>query len=236
MYSKKRNILKYLVFFGIYFFIGSFYTVHAINVVSQVFTPQTSTGLGSSNSQISVSGSLSYMNKGNDSSTIGNYFSGYYHDTVLWYFQTNWSSNASENIRVISSTSSCSSWYGYKLGWYAYSSSFWFVDFDYNSNIFVYYCVVDKKLRGYSYNSQLWFQNFTGITFEIEADSNTVAAAPTGTGVFLNDSTTITAPASPGWGTPPKWQAVNSNFTTNTIQSSKIEFDSLKESLFYIIK
>ena len=239
MKQKKRNIIKYLAYLGIPFFVVFISSVYAADVVSSVFTSQTATASGSSNSIISVDNNLSYINKGDNSAIIGNYFSGYYYDSILGYFETDWSSNRTENVRVVWSTSACGSSYGYKLGWYAYSTAFGFVDFDFSNSVFVYYCVGDDSLHGYSYSEDLWFQNFEGITFDIETSPSAIPEVPTGTGVFLNDTTTIieeptTDPRDPV--TPPGEQE-DSNFSPNsTIQADIIKLDADKESLFYIIK
>lgn len=225
-----------LVIVSICFFVSFFYTVFAVDVVHEQFSPQTATSSGSNNSIISVNENLEYVNKGNDSSVVWNYFQWYYYDSMLWFFRTDWSTNPNQNVRVTSSTSRCPVGYWYRLWWYAYSSTFWFIDFDYNSDIFTYYCVQDKRLYWYAYSSSAGFQNFSGITFEIETNSNNIANI-SGTGYFTNDGSQLTtAPVAPGNETAPKWESVNSNFTSNTIQFDKIEFESLQESLFYIIK
>jgi len=101
MKQKKRNIIKYLAYLGIPFFVVFISSVYAADVVSSVFTSQTATASGSSNSIISVDNNLSYINKGDNSAIIGNYFSGYYYDSILGYFETDWSSNRTENVRVV---------------------------------------------------------------------------------------------------------------------------------------
>jgi hypothetical protein len=67
---------------------------------------------------------LSYINKGENSSIIGNYFSGYYYDSMLGYFKVDQSPDQSENVRIVGSTGICPSDYGYKLGGYSYSEEF----------------------------------------------------------------------------------------------------------------
>ncbi len=235
MQGEKKNFIKYLAFLWIPFFAVFISIVYAGDSVVEVFTSQSATASGSNNSIISVDSNLSYINKWDNSSVIGNYFKGYYYDSILGYFQTDWSSNPLENVRVRSSTSACGTAYGYKLWWYAYSTAFWFVDFDYNSSVFVYYCVDDASLHWYAYNETLGFQNFEGISFDIRVSAALDPVVPTGTGVFVNDNTNIIEsipPSSPG--NNGGWS--NSNFDGNSIQNDIIKFESQKESLFYIIK
>ncbi len=134
-----------------------------------------------------------YANKEDNSSIIWNYFIGYYYDSVYWFFKLNWDSDWSpQNVRIVNSTEKCD-WYWYKLGWYAYSEDFWFVDFSYNEDYFVYYCVWDKELHWYAYLENIWFQNFDWIWFEIapQVNSNidTIESDD-----FVNDDTEITNP------------------------------------------
>ena len=131
---------------------------YALDVVDTEFSPQVATSSGSSNSQVwfstggALTGTTSYINKDNDSDIIGNYFKGYYYDTVLGFFELDWSLDASQNVRIVSSTDKCSSGYGYKVAGYAYSTVAGFIQFDYSSDIYVYYCEVDKKLHGHAYS------------------------------------------------------------------------------------
>ncbi len=255
MKQKKRITWKYLAFSSILFLVSIYSSAFASDVVSSVFTSQTASGTGSSDSFISVDGDLSYINKWNNSSVVGNYFVWYYHDSLWWYFRTNWSSNENQNVRVVWSTDACPNSYGYKLWWYAYNEYFWFVDFDYDSSNFVYYCIWDKRLHGYSYSSDLWFQNFEDIEFEIEVIPSTVAEEPTGNELFVNDSTWVTnQPSSSTSSTSSSSSSTSSSTSTSSSSTSssssssswwsdwyfigwdQIEFEAVEESLFYIIK
>ncbi len=168
-----------------------------------------------------------YINKWNNSTIIWNYFQWYYYDDMFGFFKLDWSSNANDNVRVVSATSKCTSSYGYKLWWYAYSADFWFIDFDHNKDIFVYYCEADKQLYGYGYSKTLWFQNFTWIEFEIIPNVQTIVEN-TSTWVFVNDSTRIESIQT--------YTGTTSNFDYNSIWWDINEFDTTKESIFYIIK
>lgn len=233
MQSRNKNILIFLVFFGLWFFINFYYAAFA-DSVGYSFSNQSASQSGSNNSLISVGSYLEYINRWDNSSIIGNYFQrGVYYDSIFWFFKTDWSSNQNQNVRIVSSTSKCSSGYGYKLGGFAYSTTAGFIDFDYSGDIFVYYCVQDASLYGYAYSPSLWFQNFQGISFDI----NKVQEAPTlitGTWFFTNDTSAIKNPViEQNTLTPPNEQAINSNFTPNTIQANKVEFEAL-ENLFFI--
>ena len=197
--------------------------------ISQYIPVQTSADPGSSSSLVSFtwSNSAAYINKWNNSTIIWNYFRGYYYDSMFGFFELDWSNNQDQNVRIVSATSQCPSSYGYKLWWYAYSPDFWFIDFDYNSNIFVYYCEWDKRLHGYGYNKTLWFQSFEWIWFEITPNVWTIVQN-TSTWVFTNDTTAIETIQTYTWST--------SNFDYNSIWWDINEFDTTKESIFYIIK
>ena len=238
MQSQNKNIRILLVLWVLWFFINFYHSVFAADSIWYTFSNQSANQNGSNNSLISVGSYLEYMNRGDNSSIIGNYFRGYYYDSVFGFFKMDWSSNQNQNVRIVSSTSQCSNGYGYKLGGFAYSTIAGFVDFDYNQNIFVYYCVQDEKLYGYAYSSTVGFQNFQGISFDIESIPSPPAVIAW-TGVFTNDTSNIKNPTIETQNpiTPaPNGQAINSNFTPNTIQANKVEFEALRESLFYIIK
>lgn len=240
----KQIASKRLALLGILVSTIFFSYAYAADTTFDTFVTQISSWLWSNNSEISTelyprpSGSGAYyINKWNNSSIIWNYFEGYYYDSVLWYFQFDWSVNQSENVRVVGSTSECSDSYWYKLGGYSYSPSFWYVDFDYDEDIYVYYCEDEGFLRWYAYNSFTWFQNFTWITFDIGTTSDIVSDPPEWDDTFVNSSTDVLSDTT-AWDAIDPWNSeqINSNFTRNTIQNDKFEFDARVESSFYIIK
>ncbi len=139
-----------------------------------------------------------YNNKKNNSSIIWNFLSWYYYDSVYWFFKLDWSSDESKNVRIVDSTDKCP-WYWYKLGWYAYSENFWFVDFSYDNNIFVYYCIDNTVsewgyLKWYAYLENIWFQNFDWIKFSIKPEVVNNSALINDENNFVNDNTEITNP------------------------------------------
>lgn len=198
------------------------------DVMSQIIPTQTADDPWSNSSLVSFTSSdARYMNKGNNSTIVWNYFEGYYYDDMFWFFKLDWSNNPTQNVSIIGATTACWSSYGYKLWWFAYSQDFWFIDFDYNNNIFVYYCEWDRLLHWYWYNKNLWFQSFEWIWFEIRPVVRT-ESQNTSTWIFVNDTTKIETIQVYTWST--------SNFDYNSIWWDINEFDTTKESIFYIIK
>lgn len=208
---------------------------------------QSATWLGSNNSQIQIfPDTLEYHNAGNNSSVIGNYFVWTYYDSVYGNFQMNWSANQSQNVRVVWITSACGIGdYGYKLGWYAYSPLWWYVDFDYNDSVFVYYCENSQSLRWYAYSSQIGFQNFSGIVFDINHKDSALPEAPTLSTEFVNPNSQITnTPTQNTWQTwwfpsvPMNPEPNPQTFSSQPLRfnGQTIEFIPENESFFYIIK
>ncbi len=245
----KQIAIKRLALLGILLSTIFFRYVYAADTTSDTFISQSSTGLWSNNSVISTefyarpswSGAY-YINRWNNSSVIWNYFEGFYYDSILWYFELDWSNNQNENVRIIGSTSLCPNSYWYKLWGYSYSPHFWYMDFDFNQNTFVYYCEEDSSLRWYAYNSFNWFQNFAWIEFDIWAESDVEVTPPAPEETFVNSGTEVDD-ESVSWDTeaidavdPRESKDTNSNFTKNTIQNDRFEFDVRIESSFFIIK
>lgn len=234
--QKIKNFLKHhlsLFLFSI-FFSGFFVWVIFASVVfsETAISPQTSVWTWSYNSEIEIKeewASFSwayYVNKWNDSAVIWNYFRWYYYDSVFWFFKLDWSSNPSNNVRVYGSTNKCSTWYWYKLAWKAESKYVWFIDFAYNSNAFVYYCLDDNKLYGKAYWKNIWYQNFEWISLELIADVETLVEE-VNSDIFINDDTSINE-INPWWA----W----SNAWNNSLGWDIFHVDDSKESIFYIIK
>ncbi len=90
MYFQKKNIIKYLAFWWISIFAVLFSSVYAADSIAHVFTSQSASSPWSNNSVISTDSNLSYINKRNNSSIIWNYFTWYYYDSILGYFNVNW--------------------------------------------------------------------------------------------------------------------------------------------------
>lgn len=212
-----------------------FGVVFANDILSIVFPSDTADGIWSSSSLIQVFNDnaaptykAEYWNKWNNSTVIGNYFRGYYYDSVLGFFRLDEPSiDPSEWVRITASTWACPTGYWYKLWGYAYSDTVGFMDFDYNSNIFVYYCESDKELHGYGYSEIAGLQNFEGIGFEIIPNIWTIAEI-TSTGVFVNDVTNISDIVT--------FTGATSNYDYDTIGGDTFSIDATQESIFYIIK
>ena len=248
MEQQKKNLRKHLAIF-LFMFIPTTFLYSSVwwaDDIASSFSPQSSTWSWSFNSVVSVDSDLKYVNKGNNSSVIGNYFTWYYYNSVWWYFKTNWATTSNQNVRITGSTDSCNNSYGYKLWGYAYSEYHGFVDFDYSDSIFVYYCVANKLLYWYAYSEDLWFQNLEGITFDIDVTPSTIIEEPEWDENFYNDDTTI----ADRWNSSSSSTSGSSSSSTSSsstsgsssssgwffISADTIEFEAIEETLFYIIK
>lgn len=236
----KRHLHKRVndkIVLGVLFLVFGLYLYAFAADILLIITNQTATWRGSSNSQIITSSWFStdtdnkktlYYNQGDNSTAIGNYFQGYYHDTVLWFFILNWSPLTTNNVRIVWGTTGAEcSGYAYKLWGYAYSNTVGFIDFDYDDSIYVYYCLNDSKLYGYAYNKYVGFQNFKGITFNLFPTVTTTADV-TSSAVFVNDVTKINQATTYTWS--------NSNTSPWVVWWEQINLDDTEESTFYIIK
>ena len=218
------------------FFLCGILMSYALDVVNINFSPQSATWTGSNNSQIwfstggSLSGTTSYINKNNDSDTVGNYRRWDYYDTRLGFFKLDWNTtDTTKNVRILSSTDKCSSWYGYKFWGYAESSTVGYIQFDHDINNFVYYCESDKKLHGWAYSEQTGFQSFEGISFEILAVAQNPQSLPSWNDpLFVNNATKILI------NTTTSSNAVQTQ--TNTIQGKGLAKKTGQEIFFYIVK
>lgn len=76
----------------------------------------TASGIGSNGNTVSIfTGAVNYINTDNDSTTVGNSFSGSYYDSTYGSFKLDWSNNKSQNVRFMRATSRCPSGFGYEL-------------------------------------------------------------------------------------------------------------------------
>lgn len=182
-----------------------------------------------------------YVNRDNDSTIIGNYLRWYYYDTTYWFFKLDWSNNPNRNVRFVASVNLCGEWYGYKLSWYAkwvqtehnnWWSYIWFINFEYNTDIFVYYCESDKKLHWYAYSRDLWFQNFEWIWFEIRSELLLTEDLPSiinnnnKNSLYVNDFSSINIE-----------EDLNVPYLSwQYVQWDLFDLQKWKESIFYIIK
>ncbi len=226
--KKQTNNFKNILFITFLTFVLSFSIVLALDEVAENITNQSATATGSNNSVVIFltgwTDDPQYINAWNNSTVIWNYFRGYYYDSVYGYFQLDWddSGDIANNVHITGSTDRCSSGYGYKIGWYAYSEYYGFVDFNYDSSVYVYYCLSDQSMYGHAYSELVWFQNFEWIWFEIlTTPINTTPETTTSTW-FVNDRTNIID--------------VEWNPGPNVIGSDVFEFKDTGESIFYIIK
>ena len=237
MKNKNKKISPLPLFLWSFLFIVSVLYVFADDIIMLIPT-QVATSNGSSQSLIEFSKSWTsgwetyYADEGGNSTVIGNYFKWFYYDNNLWFFKLDWSANPSENVSIISSTEKCWDSYGYKLWWYAQSAGtfgeiYGYMDFDYSSDIFVYYCEGDKKLHWYAYTQYLWFQNFEWIGFEILPFSWSLLWT-TSSNLFVNDTTNINVKGVYTWS--------DSNYWKSGIWGDIFNIDDTKESIIYIIR
>ena len=205
--------------------IGITNLVYALDRAEWPVQYSVATGIGSVGNTISfLTGSITYINRDNDSTMIGNYFTGSYYDSTYGFFKMDHSGDLNKNIRIVGSTDRCPGSYGYRLGGTAYSTTFGYIRFDPSTVNFVYFCESDKKLRGFWYSSALGWQNFNGLSLQLETYSN-IALTFSGTTndpFFLNNRSSL--------GSSP---FVNG---PSGIQGDLRSTDLGKESVFYIVK
>lgn len=200
-------------------------------VLATTIETQTSTNQGSNNSlnifsTWSEDKKTKYINKDNNSDIIWDFLSGYYYNTLFGFFKLDWSTDKQKNVRIIGSTSKCWQWYWYKFSWYAKSDTAGLIDFDYNENTFVYYCLKDKKLYWKAYSHTIWYQIFDGISLEILPNFNSQIINTNSDKIFINNTTTIFS---------------NNIITTNTNKNLNVSWETQsvkywQEAIFYIWK
>ena len=225
--QKLKNIIKiqkYIIFtlISIIWISIAYWSFQSLQITSQQ-----ATNSWSYNSKIEIKSSswAYYINNRNNSSIIWNYFEWYYYDSLYWIFKLNWSSDINKNVRIVSWTNKCSSWYWYNLWWKAYSKYAGYIDFSW-----VYYCLSDKKLHWKAYSKFIWYQSFEGIWFEIITKAQANAILETNSW-FLNDSKDILNKEKIKWK-----QKTNSNAWSFKIWWDEFKIDDTKGSIFYIIK
>ncbi len=172
-----------------------------------------------------MTGAVTYINKGNDSTTLGNYFTGSYYDSTYGFFRMDHSGDLSQNVRVIGSTDRCSGSYGYRLGGTAYSTTFGYIRLDPSSVNYVYFCESDQKLRGFAYSSTLGWQNFAGLSLSLETYSSIelTFSGSLNDPFFLNNRSSLSSIETPGG-------------KAFSLQGDVVSTNTGKESVFYIVK
>lgn len=227
----KINVKKLIKFCLTCLWLSIFLYVFADDI-QILISRQTATWVGSNNSQVTFSHTWGwyqtyYVEEGGNSAIIWNYLKGYYYNSGMWFFQLDWSGSKSKNVSIVSSTEKCGTSYGYKLWGNAYSEFYWFMDFDYDDDIFVYYCEWDKKLHWFWYSTYAWFQNFDGIGFEI-LPWTWALLWTTSSNLFVNDTTDINKKNT--------YTGSDSNYNNNWIGWEIFNIDDTKESVIYIIR
>jgi hypothetical protein len=230
----KKQKLKKIIKKNIVWVLFSFFIIWSVfwAFTSYLITTQSATELWSNNSIVSFTWSVwnewYYVNDWDNSAIIWNYFTWYYYDSLFWFFKLDWSSNPNENVRISWSTSICSTWYWYKLEWKAYSEISWYIDFNYNSSTFVYYCLDDGKLHGTAYWKYIWYQDFEWIQVEV-VNSVTDLTNNVSWSLFINDTTNINNSIVWWW-----WEEIIWWWTV--LWWNVNQLIDTNESIFYIIK
>lgn len=166
-----------------------------------------------------------YYNKDTNSDIVWDYLWGHYYNKNYWFFQLDWSADKLQNVRIIWSTSKCSSWYWYRFDWYAKSETWWFIDFWYDKDTYVYYCVWDKRLYWKAYFPAVWEISFDGILLEILPPSATPTVNNSKDAFFVNNTTIIF------------WNTDWNNYNTDINLSWEKKWAKYwAESVFYIWK
>lgn len=224
----QKSVSKSVFYSTIFVVLFWYITAFADDIVT-ILNFQSATWFGSSYSIITTSRwtNTYYVNKWDNSTAVWNYFEWYYYDSNLGYFLLDWSTNPNENVRIVDSTSECSTWYGYKLWWKSYSAYFGFMDFNYSEDIFVYYCLADAKLHWLAYSPYIWFQNFEWIALELFPTISTAFLNPSSE-IFVNDVTSIDEV---------EWFVGSwSNKDDDSVGWERYNLDDTQEATFYIIK
>ena len=167
-FSKKRFFSKIWIFSFIT--ILSLIWVYAIDTIWDYIKTQTSTWTWTNQNKITFSKHKTtyYINKDDDNILIWDMLRWYYYDNIYWYFRLDWSQNSSDNVHITNETVSnwaCTEWY--KFSWKAYSKYMWYINFNYSSSIFVYYCKTDNKIYWDTYSTNLWKQNLDWIKINL---------------------------------------------------------------------
>ena len=163
--NKKFFLIKIIFFILFIWFLTG--TIYWFDIIWDYIKKQFSVGTWTNSNQISFSNKKTtyYINEWNDNILENNHFVWYYYDNIYWFFRLDWSSNSSNNVHisneVVTNIGSCNN--GLKLKWKAYSTFVWYIDFNHNSSIYVYYCKDDDTLYWKSYSNTLWTQIFNWI-------------------------------------------------------------------------
>ncbi|MDD5770146.1 MAG: hypothetical protein PHE25_04195 [Candidatus Gracilibacteria bacterium] len=210
-----------------------FFVLNIVNASdsSTTILSNISTSTGSNNglyyfSTLGILKQTIYYNKDSNVDIIGNYLGGYYYNNLFGYFQLDWNqTDTSSNVSIVGTTSKCSNnSYGYKFSGFAKSDTSGLIDFSYDDNNFVYYCLSDNKLHGKAYSKAIGFQNFEGLSFDIFSSGTTLTnITNTGGGLFVNNTSIM---------------FINNNLLNkdSSVTGNKSSVKYGDESIFYIFK
>jgi hypothetical protein len=179
--KKSKNKKFFLTKIILFILLSSFFTgvVYWIDVIWDYIKKQSALWKGTNNNQVTFSQQKTtyYINKWDDNILEWNNFVWYYYDHIYWFFRLDWSANNNENIHISSDTVNstidwCTEWL--KLKWKAYSKNVWFIDFNYSTSNYVYYCKDNDTLYWKSYSNTLWSQTFNWIEIEKIVNNNEI--------------------------------------------------------------
>ncbi len=129
-------------------------------------------------------GAIKIINLDNDTSLEGDYFTGFYHDTVYWPFEMDYSvypwnsQRVSITSEIVTNCDDNLTHVWYKLDGFSYNEEFWAMNFnDTDTGNFVYICVprlenseLSSYLWGNAYSKYIGTQHFGGIEFDAFVD------------------------------------------------------------------
>jgi hypothetical protein len=148
-------------------------TVYGLDRIENTLPASISSGQGSTGNTLQIfSGAMQYVNTDNDSTTVGNSFSGTYYDSVYGSFRLNWSNDQTRNGRIGRPTNKCLTGYGYELTGSAQSSLGGLVSLAPSSVNFVYFCEDTGLLYGFGYGAGIGWQNFNGLALRAVSQSD----------------------------------------------------------------
>ena len=171
-----RKIFKYTVLLSICIF----WAVYAIDTI-RVTLPNTSLTWETYSTQTLqiLDDELFLINRDNDTSFIGDFFTWYYHDSAHWRFSMD--DLGSNGVEITStSVTDCSdnsthSWY--KLSGFSYNPEFWAMNFDHDSSTYVFICITNDEnsweatyIWWTAYSELIWSQNFNTVPFDAYVD------------------------------------------------------------------
>lgn len=167
----KKNDFKKIIF-PILIFISYISFVYWVDVIWDYIKTQQAIWTWTNNNKITFSRikTTYYINKDNDNNLTWDQLRWFYYDNIYWYFRLDWSDDLDKNVHISSNSPITITWKcnkAWKFSWKAYSKYVWYINFNYDSNYYVYYCEDDWKLYWYAYDDNLGSQPMNEIKINI---------------------------------------------------------------------